>query len=48
MPGVPEELARDIGLLPLMGVAPEIAQLAREHRPWHGCRGGALFRGRRA
>jgi glutamate dehydrogenase len=28
-PGVPEELARDIGLLPLMGVAPEIAQLAR-------------------
>ncbi|MGZ5929661.1 MAG: NAD-glutamate dehydrogenase [Rhizomicrobium sp.] len=29
VPGVPEELARDIGLLPLMGVAPEIAQLAR-------------------
>jgi glutamate dehydrogenase len=28
-PGIPEELARDIGLLPLMGVAPEIAQLAR-------------------
>ncbi len=28
-PGVPDELARDIGLLPLMGVAPEIAQLAR-------------------
>ncbi len=28
-PGVPADLARDIGLLPLMGVAPEIAQLAR-------------------
>jgi glutamate dehydrogenase len=28
-PGVPENLARDIGLLPLLGVAPEIAQLAR-------------------
>ncbi len=28
-PGVPDDLARDIGLLPLMGVAPEIAQLAR-------------------
>ena len=29
VPGVPGALARDIGLLPLMGVAPEIAQLAR-------------------
>ena len=29
MSGVPEDLSRDIGLLPLMGVAPEIAQLAR-------------------
>jgi len=28
-PGVPDDLARDIGLLPLLGVAPEIAQLAR-------------------
>jgi glutamate dehydrogenase len=28
-PGVPDDLARDVGLLPLMGVAPEIAQLAR-------------------
>jgi glutamate dehydrogenase len=28
-PGVPGDLARDIGLLPLLGVAPEIAQLAR-------------------
>jgi glutamate dehydrogenase len=28
-PEVPEDLARDIGLLPLMGVAPEIAQLGR-------------------
>jgi glutamate dehydrogenase len=28
-PGVSDDLARDIGLLPLMGVAPEIAQLAR-------------------
>jgi glutamate dehydrogenase len=28
-PGVPHDLARDIGLLPLLGVAPEIAQLAR-------------------
>ena len=26
---MPDELARDIGLLPLLGVAPEIAQLAR-------------------
>ena len=36
--GVPDELARDIGLLPLMGVAPEIAQLARSSKlvwmPW--------------
>ena len=32
--GVPDDLARDIGLLPLLGVAPEIAQLARatQHR----------------
>ena len=29
VPGVPEELAHDIALLPLLGVAPEIAQLAR-------------------
>jgi glutamate dehydrogenase len=28
-PGVPDDLARDIALLPLLGVAPEIAQLAR-------------------
>ena len=28
-PGVPEGLVRDIALLPLLGVAPEIAQLAR-------------------
>ena len=28
-PGVPDELSRDIALLPLLGVAPEIAQLAR-------------------
>jgi glutamate dehydrogenase len=28
-PNVPDELARDIGLLPLLGVAPEVAQLAR-------------------
>ena len=27
--GAPAELARDVGLLPLLGVAPEIAQLAR-------------------
>jgi glutamate dehydrogenase len=30
--GVPGDLARDIGLLPLLGVAPEIAQLARATR----------------
>ena len=30
--GVPDDLARDIGLLPLLGVAPEIAQLARTTR----------------
>ncbi|HUO01816.1 MAG TPA: hypothetical protein VMU31_03485, partial [Rhizomicrobium sp.] len=28
-PGVPADLARDIALLPLLGVAPEVAQLAR-------------------
>jgi glutamate dehydrogenase len=28
-PGVPDDLAHDIALLPLLGVAPEIAQLAR-------------------